>query len=99
MPHTSYTALDETLEAAGRPGADSTVEGFEQQAHIERGRGVGQRPDADEIDPRLGDRPHVVERDAARCLELGAAVHELDGPAQLVRGHVVQEEPRYARLK
>src|SRR3954464_13423299 len=43
---------------------------LEDQAHVERRRGVGQRSHAYEVDARLRDRAHRFERHPARGLEL-----------------------------
>jgi hypothetical protein len=62
------------------------------QAHIEARSGVRERANGDEIDARLRDRAHVLERDAARGLGRRAAVRQLDGAAHVAERHVVEQE-------
>jgi hypothetical protein len=57
------------------------VQRLEQQADVEGRRRVGQSPDTDEIDTRLGHGSYVVERDTAGGLELRASAHQRDRSA------------------
>jgi len=54
---------------------------------------VRQRTDRDEVDSGLRVRPHRRERDPAGCLELRPPVDELDGAANLLGRHVVEQDP------
>ena len=81
-----------------RPLARAALARIEQQAEVERRRRVRERADADEVDARLGNPTDRVERDAPARLELGAPGHELDRPAQFGGVHVVEQDPRHARV-
>src|SRR5918995_1732428 len=71
---------------------------FDLHAEVEGGRGVGQGPDRHEVDAGRGDLGSVVESDAAGGFQCrrppvaGRGVARFDGRAQLIRGHVVEQQ-------
>src|SRR4051812_32642039 len=81
-----------------RGAACRCLQRLEDQAHVERRRGVRQGAHAYEVDAGFRDCAYGFQRDAARCLQLGAAGHERNRRAQLIVGHVVEQDPRRARF-
>ena len=66
------------------------------EAEVERARGVRQPAEGNRIDAGFGNGAHVRERDAARRLEVAAAIDACHGASQLLGRHVVEQHRRHA---
>ena len=90
----SELAVTDPFAVLRPPGERTRIE---QQADVERRRGVRERADADEVDAGLGHRPIVssVIRRTPRAPP--GRPRRSTASAQLVRAHVVEQHARHAR--
>ena len=73
-------------------GGVHSISGIDFHGDINGGGGVGESADGDEVDAGFSDCGDGLEVHATACFELEFALVEVDGLAELVECHVIEED-------